>query len=55
MQLEPDKKIGMNAFEYPNEYPKRMTDWGMYAIFCLQTWPQGVGNISISTLILGVK
>jgi hypothetical protein len=26
-----DKIIGANAFEYPDEYSRRMTDWGMYA------------------------
>jgi hypothetical protein len=24
-------KNGANAFAYPFEYPKRMTDWGRYA------------------------
>ena len=33
MQLEPDKIIGVNVFAYPNEYPKLMTDCGMYAFF----------------------
>jgi hypothetical protein len=31
MQPGSAKIIGTNAFEYPFAYPKRMTDWGMYA------------------------
>ena len=33
MQLELDKIICVNTFAYPDEYPKCMTDWGMYAFF----------------------